>query len=348
MTSKSKQTQSLPGKSRRAGVTPVEPAEITVIHYDDTRQEEFSGTDEIPRLLKEPGVTWVNVVGLHDEKAVQRLGSMFDIHPLVQEDILDRKHRPKVEDMDERLFLVIRTLGIEPRTDNILSGQISVIIGQNYLISFQDQKDELSAEMRRRLAVEQGRLRRSGPDFLAYCVLDTVVDGYLRVLDILDERIEPLDEQAVTKPARSTLTEIHVLKRQMVGIRKSVSPMREVINLLLDGQWPLITESALPYLRDVYDHTIRCNERIETFRDILAGVLDIYLSSNSYRLNEIMKVLTIIATIFIPLTFLSGWYGMNFKYMPELQWEYGYAMVIAIAISIVTVLLVYFRRKQWW
>jgi magnesium transporter len=134
----------------------------------------------------------------------------------------------------------------------------------------------------------------------------------------------------------------------MVGIRKSVAPLREVINLLLDGQWPLIKDSTLPYLRDVYDHTVRCNERIETFRDILAGVLDIYLSSNSYRLNEIMKVLTIIATIFIPLTFLSGWYGMNFKYMPELQWEYGYPMVITIAVSVVATLLVYFRRKQWW
>ena len=345
---KSKKSQSAAGAPARANARPTEPVRVSVIHYNNAQEEVFAGTDEIQRLLQQPGVTWVNVAGLHEVEVVDRLASMFGIHPLIREDILDTTHRPKVQDLEEYLFLVLRTLRFDQQAVKIHSRQISLIIGQNYLISFQENGDDLSAAIGPRLAVEQGRLRKSGPDHLAYCILDTVVDEYFDVLEKLGERIEFLEEELVSKASRTQVKDIHTLKTQMISVRKAVWPLREVVNRLLDGESPLIKENTIPYLRDVYDHTIHCIDTIETFRDIVSGMLDIYLSSVSYRVNEIMKVLTIIATIFIPLTFLSGWYGMNFKYMPELQWQYGYPMVIAIAISIVTGLLIYFRRKHWW
>jgi len=325
-----------------------EPAKISIIHYDQAQKEEFKAIDEIPRLLKQPGVTWVNVVGLTDVGAIDHLGRMFNIHPLIEEDIRHTRQRPKMEDLGESLFMVCRSLRAEPQAPAIHSEQVSVILGPNYVISFQENRDELSPALGPRLAMEQGRLRRSGADHLAYCILDIVVDEYFDVLEALGERIEFLEEEVVSKPSRATLAVIHSLKTQLITVRKSVWPLREVINRMLDGQSPLIDESTIPYLRDVYDHTIHCVDTIETYRDRVAGILDIYLSSISYRLNEIMKVLTIIATLFIPLTFLVGWYGMNFKYMPELQWEYGYPMVIVISVLTVIGLLIYFKRRQWW
>lgn len=345
---KSKQSQPVARNGGEVSARPAEPVWVSGIHYNSAHQQEFSGTNEIPRLLKEPGVTWVNVAGLHKVEVVEHLASMFGVHPLIQEDILDTTHRPKMQDLEDYLFLVVRTLRFDRQTVKIHSQQISLIVGQNYLISFQENADELSAAIRPRLAVEQGRLRKGGPDHLAYCILDIVVDEYFDVLEQLGERIELLEEELVSKTSRTQLKDIHTLKTDMIFVRKAVWPLREVVNRMLDGESPLIKESTIPYLRDVYDHTIHCIDTVETFRDIVSGMLDIYLSSVSYRLNEIMKVLTIIATIFIPLTFVSGWYGMNFKYMPELQWTYGYPMVMAIAISVAGGMLIYFKRKHWW
>ena len=201
--------------------------------------------------------------------------------------------------------------------------------------------------MRERLKGGNVRIRKSGADYLAYCLIDTVVDNYFAILEKLSEKMEVLEEELVKNPGRETLQGIHRMKTDMIYLRRSIWPLREVVNTLGRGESALIKDSTLPYLRDVYDHTIHAIDTLETFRDIVSGMLDIYLSSVSNRLNEIMKVLTIIATIFIPLTFLSGWYGMNFKDMPELAWRWGYPMVICIALTVAAIMLIYFKRKKW-
>ena len=253
-----------------------------------------------------------------------------------------------MEDLEDYLFIVVRMLDFDEKAGEISSQQISLILGSNYLISFQESPTSLFDPIRERIRAGKGRIRKNGPDYLAYTLLDSVVDNYFVLLEQLGEKLEFLEEQLVTTPTPDTLQVIHKLKTYMIFMRKSVWPLREVINRLLDGESTLIKSSTVPYLRDVYDHTIHAIDTMETSRDIISGMLDIYLSSISYRLNEVMKVLTILATLFIPLTFVAGWYGMNFKHMPELEWRYGYPMVILVAVCVAIGMLIYFKRKRWW
>jgi magnesium transporter len=338
-----------PGTLVHIGEQKVEEVRITVIDYDEAhfQEEEIATVEECFLFKDKPTVTWINVDGIHEVEVLELLGDCFGLHPLVLEDILNTDQRPKMEDFDDYLFVVLKTFSYNDQSDELEPEQISLILGPSSVMSFQEREGDVFNPIRERVRSNKGRIRRMGADYLAYSLLDSIVDHYFIVLEQVGEKVEFLEEELVTHPTPETLQTIHNLKRDMIFLRKSVWPLREVIGALERGESSLIKESMGIYLRDVYDHTIQVIDTIETFRDMISGMLDIYLSSVSNRMNEVMKVLTIIATIFIPLTLIAGIYGMNFKYMPELGWRWGYPVVWLVMLVIGILMLVYFRRKKW-
>ena len=339
-----------PGTLIHIGEKRREEPKITILDYDEAQfqEREVKSIEECFPFKEKPTVTWINVEGLHQVEVLERLGGCYGLHPLVLEDILNTDQRPKMEDYGEYLYIVLKMLYYDDRNGQIEAEQISLILGQNFVLSFQEGKEgDVFGPLRERLRVGKGRIRKMGTDYLAYSLIDAIVDHYFIILERLGERVEFLEEELVTEPTTKTLKEIHNLKREMIFLRKAVWPLREVISGLERGESSLIQQNTQIYFRDVYDHTIQVIDNIETFRDTVSGMLDIYLSSVSNRLNTVMKVLTIIATIFMPLTFLAGVYGMNFKYMPELEWRWGYPFVWMVMIAIGIVMLIYFRKKKW-
>ena len=338
-----------PGTLVHIGEKKAETSKITIMDYDEAHfQEKETKTIEECLLFKDkPTVTWINIDGLHQVEILERLGECYGLHPLVLEDILNTDQRPKMEDYGEYLFIVLRMLNYNDKSSEIEAEQISLILGTNFVLSFQEKEGDTFNPIRERIRNGKGRIRRMGADYLAYSLLDSIVDNYFIILEKLGEKIEFLEDELVTRPTPETLQIIHHLKREMIYLRKAVWPLREVIGSLERGEPPLVKETIRVYLRDVYDHTIQVIDTIETFRDMVSGMLDIYLSSISNRLNAVMKVLTIIATIFMPLTFLAGIYGMNFKYMPELEWRWSYPVVWLIMVGIGVSMLLYFRKKKW-
>ncbi len=339
-----------PGTLVHIGKKKIEKVKITIIDYDETQlQEKEAKTIEECFPFKDlPTVTWVNIDGLHDIGVMEKIGKHFGLHPLVMEDILNTDQRPKIEDFDDYIFVVLKMLYFDEDEEEVRAEQISIILGSNFVLSFQERVGDIFNPLRERIRSAKGRVRKMGPDYLAYALMDAIVDNYFMVLEKLGEKIEGMEEELVTNPTPETLQTIHNLKREMIFLRKSVWPLREVVSRLERGESDLIKDSTGIYLRDVYDHTIQVVDTIETFRDMLSGMLDIYLSSVSNRMNQVMKVLTIIATIFIPLTFVAGIYGMNFEYMPELKWHWFYPKAFwLVMLGIAGVMLVYFRRKKW-
>ena len=338
-----------PGSLVYTGEKVFAPAKITVIDYDDKKyaEREAASFDECPVFSQQPGVTWINVSGIHQVANLEKLGECFQLHPLVLEDILNIDQRPKVEDYDDYLYIVLKTIRPGERLDEITVEQISLILGRNYVLSFQEGNTDIFAPIRDRLVAEKGRIRKSGPDYLAYTLIDLIVDHYFVVLETCAEQIETVEDGVVSHPTPTTLKDVHRFKTDMILLRKSLWPLREVIARMERRESPLIEDATSVYFKDVYDHTIVAIETVETYRDILSGMLDIYLSSVSNRLNEVMKVLTIIATIFMPLTFIVGLYGMNFKYMPELEWHYGYYMVLGFMAVVALIMLAVFKKQKW-
>jgi magnesium transporter len=339
-----------PGTPMHIGDRKSETTRIQLIRYNEqeVEEKELNEVDECILYKSQPEVTWINIVGLHQVEVIEKLNECFGLHPLVLEDILNTDQRPKIEDLDDYVFIVLKMLfpGKDQESD-FESEQISIILGPRFVLTFQERQGDVFDPIRERLRNGKGRLRKTGPDYLVHALVDTVVDHYFIVLEKMGEKIEILEEALIAQPTPATLQVIHQLKREMIFFRKSVWPLREVIGSLERGESSLIEKTTLIYLRDVYDHTIQVIDTIETFRDMLSGMLDIYLSSISNRMNEVMKVLTIIATIFIPLTFIAGLYGMNFKYMPELEWPWGYPMILALMLAVAVFMLFYFRRKKW-
>lgn len=321
---------------------------ITIIEYDEGhyQESEKAAFDECLLLQDKPGVTWIKVEGVHAVENLQKLGECYHLHPLVLEDILNTDQRPKIEDFDDYIYIVLRLINYN-QDKEVTSEQISLILGRNFVISLQESDGAVFAPILERLRTSKGRIRKSGADYLVYTLMDLIVDNYFVVLEKFGEALEYLEEEVVTKPSTQTLQDIHRFKYDMIMLRKSVWPLREVIGRLERRESDLIQEATGIYFKDVYDHTIVAIDNIETYRDILSGMLDIYLSSISNRLNEIMKVLTIIATIFMPLTFLAGVYGMNFKHMPELEWTWGYPASLGLMLVISLSMLIYFRKKKW-
>jgi magnesium transporter len=324
------------------------PVRITVIDYDEThfQEKQVDNITECFPFRDTETVTWINVDGLGNTRVIEELGKCFTIHPLILEDILNTEQRPKVEDLESYIYLNLKMLSYVDKEKDVKVEHISILIGSNFLISFQEDIGDIFDPVRERIR-KDGRIRKYGPDYLAYALIDGIVDNYFVVMEKLEERVEDLEDELVVNPTQQSLHRISRLKKDMIYLRKSVWPLREVINSLERSESPLIKESTAIYLRDVYDHTIQVIDTLETFRDMVSGMIDIYLSGLSYRMNEIMKVLTLIATIFIPLTFVVGLYGMNFKNMPEIEWEFGYYSVLVVMVVMVVLMLTYFRRKKW-
>ena len=346
---RSKKSGLPPGTLVHIGEKKAERSKITLMDYEEAhfREREVKTVEECFLFKEEPTVTWMNVDGLHEVKILEKLGECYGLHPLVLEDILNTDQRPKMEDYGAYLYIVLRALNYSDKNKEIETEQISLVLGSNFVISFQEREGDTFDPIRGRIRDGKGRIRKMRSDYLAYAILDSIVDNYFIILEKLGEKIEFLEEELVTRPTPETLQTIHHLKRDLIFLRKAVWPLREVINGLERGESSLVTESTRVYLRDVYDHTIQTIDTIETYRDMVSGMLDIYLSSVSNRLNSVMKVLTIIATIFMPLTFIAGIYGMNFKYMPELGWRWGYPVTWLIMAGIGVSMLIYFRRKRW-
>ena len=351
-------------RSRKAGLPPgtlvhigterTEKVQITLIDYDEqhvTEKVDVTVAACLP-FKSSPTVTWVNVSGIHDIPIVEAFGKIFDIHPLVLEDVVHSGQRPKMEDMGEYLYIVLKMLS-HPSVSTgdgqnaFDSEQVSLIVGTNFVISFQEREGDVFQSIRDRIQKGKGRIRKGASDYLAYALMDAIVDNYFVILEDMGERIETLQESVLSQPDPSTLRMIQDTRREMISLRRSIWPLREALSSLQRTDSPLIGEAVGPYLGDVYDHTIQVIETIETLRDTVSSTLDIYLSSLSNKMNEVMKVLTIIATIFIPLTFIAGVYGMNFKFMPELEWHWGYPVVGLVMLILGILMLLGFKRKKW-
>ncbi len=339
-----------PGSLIHIGRRLTDQTRLTLFDYDEQHLEErtLAAVSDVVPYRDRPTVTWLNIDGLQDTGVLEELGETFGLHPLILEDMLNTEQRPKFEDLGDCLFIVVRVFALPADgKDGLLSEQISLVVGPHHLVTVQEKAGTLLGPIRDGLRSGRGRIRKAGADYLAHAILDAVVDQYFVVLEALGERIEALEDVLVTRPTRDILRAIQGLKREMTSLRKSVWPLREAVSAIERSDSPLLHEATGPYFKDVYDHTIQVIDTIEAYRDLLSGMLDIYLSSLSNRMNEVMKVLTIIATLFMPLTFIAGIYGMNFKYMPELEWRWGYPAVLGVMAGVAAVMLRYFRRKGW-
>ena len=345
--------------ARKAGMPPgalvytgderAENATIDIIDYDDGSIREFESAtieDSLP-FRESPSVTWMNVTGIHDVSTIAVLGERFGLHPLVMEDIVSTGQRPKFEDFGDYVFVVLKTLHKAEDVAEIRTEQISLILGPNFVISFQEIDEDPFGHVRERIRSGKGRIRTMGPDYLAYALIDAIVDHYFVVLETLGDEIEALSEETVNDPVPETLHTIQTLKRELSHLRRSVWPLREAVSSFQRAESELISDKTEIFLRDAYDHTIQVMETVESFRDMVSGMFDTYLSSVSNRMNEVMKVLTMIATIFIPVTFVAGIYGMNFQRMPELAKPWGYPAALFLMLAIALWMIFYFRRKRW-
>jgi len=337
-----------PGTLEHIGERKIDKARISIIDYDEAQfsETEVKTIEECFPFRDRPTVTWINIDGLHQVDIIEKLGTHFGLHPLLLEDILNTEQRPKMEDYGDYIFFVLKMIYFDKDGEMEIE-QVSLILGTNFVISLQERQGDVLDPVRDRIRNRKGRIRKAGADYLAYSLIDTIVDNYFIVLEHVGDRIEDTEQQLTLDPTPSTLQLIRKLKKEIIFIRKSVWPLREVISGLERCESTLIHESTDAYLRDVYDHTIQIIDTVESHRDMIAGMLDIYLSSISNRMNEVMKVLTIFASIFIPLTFVAGVYGMNFAFMPELQWRWGYFVVLGLMLIIGITMLMYFRRKKW-
>lgn len=327
---------------------PVSNISVTDYNKGKFEQRKLQSIEEIIQYKDSDTVTWVTIEGLANVAIVERIGEIFGIHQLVLEDILNTNQRPKFEEYDDHLYIVLKCL--LPGSDgfSVINEQVSLLVLKNFVIMFKERKDDIFHPIAQRIKGSTGKFVSLGSDYLAYAILDFIVDQNFILLDLLDEDITTLEDSLLLgQPTQSMLYKIQSLKREMIGIRRHVSPVRDLVSEMIHSESDLIDESTHLFLRDVSDHSIRVVESIESYREIVTGLLDIYVSSVNNKMNEIMKVLTVFTSIFIPLTFISGIYGMNFEHMPELKWPWAYAVVWGLFIIIPAVLLVYFKRKKW-
>ena len=338
-----------PGTLIHVGEKKVEKLRLTVLDYDEQHfeEKELESVEACFPYWAKSTITWINIDGLHEVDIIEKLGTHFGIHPLTLEDIVNTEQRPKIEDMGEYLFIILKMMSYNRSENRVEAEQVSLIIGHNVVISFQEKMGDVFQGVRERIRFSKGRIRKMGSDYLAYALIDAIVDHYFIVLEEVGDQIENLEDEVMTRPTTETMQTLQKIKRRLLFLRKAVWPLREVISSLERGESKMIMKQSKPYFRDLYDHTIQVVDMVETMRDMNAGMFDMYLSSISNKMNEVMKVLTIIATIFIPLTFIAGIYGMNFDYMPELKWQWGYFGVWGVMALLFIGMMFYFRRKKW-
>ena len=344
---RSEKTGLPPGSLIHVGEIKEHLPKITVIDYDKTtlEEKEVKEVEECFPFKDKPSVTWITVTGIHDPDVIQRIGNHFGFHPLLLEDIMNTEQRPKTDDFGDHIFLVLKR--IRYKSGGIKIEQVSLILGKNFVITFQEEEEEIFESIRERIRKGKGKMRSLGSDYLAYNIVDSIVDNYFYVLEKISEKVEEIEIELVSKPNTETIKEINKLKRLLIVSRKTIWPLREVITSLERSENQLIKKTTKIYLRDIYDHTIQIIDNLEIFREMASGMVDVYLSTMSHRMNEIMKVLTMIGTIFIPLTFITSLYGMNFQFMPELHWKYGYFLVVGLMVTMTVAMIFYFRKKQW-
>jgi len=325
----------------------VESVAITVMDYDSEslKEQRVATVDEAVAVCRAPGVTWIDVVGLHDVDVVRELGEHFHLHPLALEDVLSVGQRPKADEYEDHYFVVLRLF--HAIADGLESEQISLFLGDGYVITFQELPEDVFDGVRDRLRQARGRIRTMGADYLAYALIDSLVDHFFPVIETLGERIEDLEDEVMTDPQRDTVEQIHAIRKDLLMLRRAAWPQREVLAAMERFESARLGRETRVFLRDAYDHAVQIMDMVETYRDLASGLLEIYLSSVSNRMNEVMKVLTVMATIFIPITFLAGVYGMNFHHMPELDWTWGYPAFWGVSVVSTLGLLWYFKRKDW-
>ncbi|MCB0401583.1 MAG: magnesium/cobalt transporter CorA [Flavobacteriales bacterium] len=321
---------------------------ISLIDYspEEFSEQEITNIEDCFPYKDKNTVTWINIDGLNQIDTIEKLGNHFNLHYLLLEDVLNTEHRPKVEEYDDHTFLTLKMLGISEDGNSIVSEQVSFVLGENWVISFQEFQGDIFNKVRERIREGIGNIRKMGSDYLLYRLLDTVVDNYYLVTEYFSDSTQALEEQVLKNPEKESLVEIQHMKKKLSDLRKAVRPLREAV-LQLEKESKFIKNKTRPYLRDVYEHVIHVNDSMENHRDILASIMDLYMSGVSNKMNEVMKVLTIIATIFIPLTFIAGVYGMNFEHMPELHWKYSYYGIWGLMILIFIGMLFYFKKKDW-
>jgi magnesium transporter len=338
-----------PGSLVHVGEVHTHEHKITLINYNKEKIEKRTvrSIEEILPYKTDDTITWVIIDGLKEVSIIDAIGKHFDIHGLVLEDILNTHQRPKFEEFDNYLYIVIKALSLGDNKLSVDYEQVSLLLMKNFVFTFKEKPDQLFDPLLERLDNEKSNIRKWGSDYLVYLIMDAVVDEYFVLQDAFDEFIETVEDELLSNPTVRILTVIQKIKRELIFLRRTISPMRELLKAIQHCESELLDERTLRYFGDVYDHSIRISETMESYRDLIAGMLDIYLSSASNKMNETMKVLTVFASIFIPLTFIAGVYGMNFQYMPELGWKWGYPALWGVFIGISVFLLRYFKRKNW-
>jgi len=338
-----------PGTPLFTGSRKMEKVRLSYIRFNENLHEEKENStpEECASLCRSSDVVWINVEGIHDTEIIDKIGKLFDIHSLTIEDIVNMMQRPKFEDFGNYLFIVLKMLNYEKINSLMQTEQVCMIIGKNYVITFQERPGDVFDKVREQIRGGRGKIRRAGADYLAYSLIDSVVDSYFLILETIGDQIEEEEDQVILNPRPQTISNIHRFKRAMLFMRRTVWPLREEIALLEKSGSDIVKKSTAFFLRNLYDHTIQVIDTVETYRDVISGMHDTYLSSVSNRMNQIMKVLTIIATIFIPITFITGVYGMNFRNMPELFWDCGYYMALGLMLLISAGMLLFFRKKKW-
>ena len=350
--SRAKKAGMAPGSLVHTGKVYRQKARITVFHYtsDTLKENAIRTTEDCLVHRKAEGITWINVDGIQDIELLEKLGASFGLHPLVLEDIVNTAQRPKLEEYDNYIYIVLKMLYLNRESQSLASEQVSLVLGDNFVLSFQEGDENLEdvfEPIRERLRISGGKLRRSGADFLMYSLLDALVDNYFLVLEALEDRADITDGKLSSGADDETLKAIRDYKRESLFLHKTVWPLRELTSSLLRYETNLIDDTTRLYLRDVNDHTVQLIDGVEMLRDTLSGMMDLYLTTLSHKLNEVMKILTIISTVFMPLSFIAGVYGMNFLHMPELSSPFGYPAVLLIMAVVAFFMLRYFKKKKW-
>lgn len=345
----SESSGNVPGAPVFIGTQKVDKAVIRVIDFNSDLYEELNLDDveDLQRFVESETVSWISVYGLHDIDLIKKLGEIFSLHPLVLEDIVNTGQRPKFEEYDNELFMVLKMLRFDKENEVVQSDQLSIIVGKNYLISFHEKPIDVFQPVRDRIRKHRGRIRISGSDYLAYAMLDTIVDNYIISIEAIGSRIEDLEEAVLDDPSDEVLNQITSYKREINYLRKSIRPARELIIGFAKSDTDMVTDKTIPFLKDLQDLSSQATEALDSYREMLSDQLGIYNTSVGNKLNEIMKVLTIFAAIFIPLTFVAGIYGTNFEYLPELKFKYSYFIFWGIMITVAGLMVRFFRRKGW-
>lgn len=316
-------------------------------NHEFCNEKELKNVEEAYKFKTTDSITWININGLNNVDEIEKIGNHYHLHPLVLEDIVSTNQRPKIDEYEDYMFLVIKMMYYDNK-EHIISEQVSFVLGNNYVLTFQEAEGDVFNSIRKRIREAKGRIRGLGSDYLLYALIDSVVDHYYTIIETMGNKIEVLEDQlfeGLTKDEIST--EIQALKREVLKVRRSIFPLREIINRIDKSENKLISTKTLHYFGDVYDHIIQISDTIDIYREMIWGLMDMYMTTISNRMNEVMKVLTIIATIFIPLTFIAGIYGMNFENMPELHYKYGYPIAWIVMILIFLAMLYYFKKKKW-